>query len=50
MDAEKFDRWAGALWPGDGLVEWLFFNAFGDKPEPWAKGNFTEIVGEIYSM
>ena len=46
---DKFDLWADALWPGDGEVDWLFFNAFGNKPEPKPKGNFTAILSAIYA-
>merc|ERR1712150_258068 len=46
-DPYKFDRWAEPLWPGDGVVDWLFFNAFGNKPGN--KANFTKIVDAITS-
>jgi hypothetical protein len=46
---QDFDR-AGELWPGDGTVDWLFFNAFGDHPmeDRQGRGNWTAIVGSIY--
>lgn len=45
---QTFEKFAGALWPGDGAVDWLFFNAFGDHPIEDSRGNWTEIVGSIY--
>eukprot|EP01050_Picozoa_sp_SAG11_P006169 SAG11_NODE_468_length_9209_cov_21.950604_1_plen_330_part_00 len=41
---------AAELWPGDGTVDWLFFNAFGDHPmaDRQGRGNWTAIVGAIY--
>mmetsp|Transcript_9691 Transcript_9691/g.21666 ORF Transcript_9691/g.21666 Transcript_9691/m.21666 type:complete len:313 (-) Transcript_9691:267-1205(-) len=38
------------LWPGDEVVDWLFFNTFGDHPAGKPLGNFTEIVGGIYKQ
>jgi hypothetical protein len=47
---QDFER-AGELWPGDGAVDWLFFNAFGDHPmvDRQGRGNWTAIVGNIYT-
>ena len=47
-----FEQFAAALWPGDSNIDWLFFNAFGDHPmgDKQGRGNFTEIVNDIYSQ
>ena len=47
-----FQKYAAALWPGDGAVDWLFFNAFGDHPmaDRRGRGNFTALVDRIYTQ
>lgn len=37
-----------AVWPGNDIVDWLMFNAFGNKDKPKTPmGNFTLLVDEI---
>jgi hypothetical protein len=47
MNYPKWDDVVPLLWPGDGLVDWLWHNAYGsaDRPDPAANiAHFTDLV------
>lgn len=49
MNYPKWDAVVGDLWPGDDLVDWLWFNAYGSEHRPDAAENvlrFLDVADE----